>query len=887
MLEFGIVLANMRFLRHFRNAFLDLAEVVGSLEGNDTSEIESSDLDQNQFDQHLEDHKGNDTSQIESSYVDQHQFEQHLEEHYQSLQQENIRHLRWQDRASMTIKAMEEGVQVRKSAVRLGKKRAFREKAAMRQQIHDLQLRIEASELGKTQMSNEHTLAIEEHKTDLLEARKELKENRETAEQAAAAAESRLQEAQAEHGMALSTAESRIEDLRAAQTLTFTCGREANDLRKQLATVGKENAEAIAAKDHEIRVLQTFVDGHDSEIRRFRGEAVDARRDKTQVIAEKNRLSDAKAVTDRRLESLQAEIERLTSEKREAEFRASGAEGRTKGLQDQLVVTEKRAENWETLYNQAEEKARDNVLSAYAFPTPQASEQDQRDTSTASKEMEALLLAEKLRKEKIELEKLELEKKVAGLTARVEEWAQCWEQALEGRKTWEQELRRQCEEENREALVEARAKQHTTRDLDAREQDVRRQCKVEKETALAAERENCRIQRESQLCSLRVQCAAKLKSDAIRAQEKIRRRAGTMPKKDLRIKKRQRKWVVRREVSNAIEVERSLIQKRLQNQFQTQLSAYKTQYESEHSNSENQEIKKLNDSLELRKTELKQACNEKRDAEKSLKFVREENERLSRQVMAHQSQQSTASQTASEKQVTTMAEEHGRALKLLDECAVMGLDEKHRRLLSELVEANKLVKEVRSKSKERQNDPDDLERKANQLMNSSDIFDSLDPSERPALHAQLVKAYDQIGGFLKIIKKMRAGTTGRNTLKSISRGKGKQKERQGAVFGRASSSSSASAAPSRQVSNFQTAFSNTPTLASTQVPNVYPTTNPPQPPAADSQDGPGEMDSATAHALQGTDEMNEGTSEPFDLDTIDWSNPMWLNLDPAAEFDFN
>ncbi len=733
----------------------------------------------------------------------------------------------------------------------------------------------------------ENTLAIEEHKIDLREARKELKENRETAEQAAAAAESRLQEAQTEHGMALSTAESNIQELRAAQTLTFTCGREADDLRKQLATAEKEKAEGVADKEHEIEVLQTSIDGHDSEIRRFRGEAVDARRDKTQVIAEKNRLHDAKAMTDRRVESLRAEIEILTSEKREAELRASGAEGRAKGLQDQLVVTEKRAENWETLYNQAEEKARDNVLSAYAFPTPQASEQDQRDTSTVSKEMDALLLAEKLRKEKIELEKLELEKKVAGLTARVGEWAQSWERAVEGRRTWEQELRRQCEEENREALAEARAKQYTTRDLDAREQDVRRQCKVEKDTALAAERENSRIQRESQLCSLRVQCAAKLKSDAIRAQEKIRRRAGTEPKKDLRIKKRQRKWVVRREVSNAIEVERSLIQKRLQGQFQTQLSAYKTQYESEHSNSENQEIKKLNDSLELRKTELKQACNEKRDAEKSLKFVREENERLSRQVMAHQSQQSTTSQTASEKHVTLMAEEHGRALKLLDECAVMGLDDKHRRLLSELVEANKLEREIRSAIKEGPADPDDLDRKANRLFESSDIFDSLNPSERPALHGQLKKAYEYIGAFMKVMKNRRAGTTGRNMLKSMSRGKGKQKERQGAVFGGPSSSSSASAAASRQANNLQTAFSNTPTLASTQVPNVYPTTNPPQPPAADSQDGPEEMDSATAHALQGTDDMNEGTMEPFDLESIDWSNPMWLNLDPAAEIDFN
>ncbi len=91
-----------------------------------TTDIESSDVDQKQCDRHLKEHKGNDTSDIESSYVDQNQFDQHLKEHNQYLQQENTRHLRRQDRASMTIKAMEDGVQVRKNAIRVTKKGAFR-----------------------------------------------------------------------------------------------------------------------------------------------------------------------------------------------------------------------------------------------------------------------------------------------------------------------------------------------------------------------------------------------------------------------------------------------------------------------------------------------------------------------------------------------------------------------------------------------------------------------------------------------------------------------------------------------------------------------------------------------------------------------------------------
>ncbi len=120
----------------------------------------------------------------------------------------------------------------------------------------------------------------------------ELEAQRETAKQsaAAAAAESRFQEAQTTQGMALLTAKSRIEELRAAQMFTFTCGREADDLRKQLATVEKEKAEAIAAKEKEITVLQTHIDDHESEMGPFWGEAVDACRAKIEVIAEKNRI---------------------------------------------------------------------------------------------------------------------------------------------------------------------------------------------------------------------------------------------------------------------------------------------------------------------------------------------------------------------------------------------------------------------------------------------------------------------------------------------------------------------------------------------------------------------------------------------------------------------
>lgn len=71
---------------------------------------------------------------IKSFDVDQNQCDRYLKEHNQYLQQENTRYLRWQDKASMTIKAMEDGVHVRKNAIRVTKKRAFRN--TMRTHFH-------------------------------------------------------------------------------------------------------------------------------------------------------------------------------------------------------------------------------------------------------------------------------------------------------------------------------------------------------------------------------------------------------------------------------------------------------------------------------------------------------------------------------------------------------------------------------------------------------------------------------------------------------------------------------------------------------------------------------------------------------------------------------
>ena len=839
-----------------------------------------------------------------------HHIDKDVSGQIQTLQQNNVYHFKWQDRASMTIKEMIEDADTRKHKTKAADKATVRARAVMQQQIDNCKVRSERLEQEKFRTSGENARSIDEHESNLQEVKGELETQKEAAEQAAAAAEQQITEVQAKHTEDMSTARTKIEELRATQTFTFGCQREANELREQLSQAKDENTKELATKDTEIKTLQTRIDDRDSEIRRTRTEAEGDRKAKMEAIREKNSLYRTKLAADREAKKLKAENESLESKLEKETSRALRAEGCAKGLRDQLVVTKKRAEQWETLYNKTEENARNEILSAYDVVTTQSPEEDQQATTPSSENEELLVLVEKLREENGEFQE-----RNRCLTADIKVWNRVWEKAAKSQKIWEQDMRRYFEQDKQEALTTERANGYANNGQDAREQGIRRQCEEAKQKALTGERENCRVEWESQKCSLNAQFAAKFRSHADRRMQKLRGKARVAHKK-MKVKKCQVKWEFRRAVSHAVEVERSLLLTQFRNQFQTEVSNHKTKYESEHASSQSQ-AETQNDigsthrllfhDEAIKKEELKNALDAKRESEDVLKTVRAENERLSRDLMSYESQKAMTKQTHSEAQTALRAQELVRALKLFTEIATLGLDEKHRNLLNNLLLANKVVRDIRSTIEDGDSvDYDEFQHRLDRVIASSDDFDNLDPRERPALHAQLGETYSVIGGLTTILMGERGESTRQDILERIYSDHVKGKGKQGAVVGSGAASGPSfgahggvNAAPLPQLNgngpftsapngSLQTAFSNTFTPQGTRnasgnpITGMQPFHTAPTPNAAESHDGPEYMDPATAHALQGTEETNQGTSDPFDLDAIDWSDTAWLDFNPDA-----
>ena len=882
----------MSFVRHFWHAFLDLAEVVASLEGNDTDEFMSTDptptqptssfppqpiseqrrttdselsgpappIEPQRSETLQHSHgKENTVEGINASaeLVNTHRIRQDLSDRNQELQQDNVRHLRWQDEASMTIKDLSEEAQVQKFKTRAANQSAVRSEAAMQQQIGKLERQVRNLELEKVWMSNNNAQAIAELETLHRRNKNEVKAQKEAAERAKAAAVSRLTEARIKHKGEMSTARSKIE------------------------------------------TLQTSTDNRMSEVIRLSDELKDARRAKRRAVEGKSDLCRAKLKANHKVRRLKAKNQASDSKRREAESKVSGAEGCAKGLQDQLRVSNKRVERLETVCKQAEEDAIDKVLSAYTVATPQAPERPQQVTTAASEDLEQSQLIE-LRKERDELRE-----ENRRLTDELKNWSKSWDAAVQNQETWEEEIRRQCDEEKREALGKARGNDGASSKPATMEQEVRRQCQMEKEQALN---------------SLRGQFALKIKSRTKQELQKSRHRTDTERQMRSKVKKRQVKSLVRQTVSRAVKVERSLVHVQLWTLFQTEISNHKTHLDSEHAKTRaqsdarhdqillDQEIQKRDKSIDSQNSKLKQADTEKREYEDQLKRVKEENTRLSRQVIVHESQDSTARQSRGEAQITLMTQDMARAAKLLDEVSVVGLDNFHREQLSELLEANKVITDLRLTIEEGQSvDHEAFLKRMDLVMERSDHFTTLDPRERPTLHSQLEGTYWIIGSLVPILTRDPGDTTNRDLLERIYGGKGKGKGKQGTMIvpsvvsgSSVASNGERSAAPSPQAngSNLvvsgpdnsqQTGSSNYTVPTSIQTPNVHPSTSTANPEAIQSQDGPKDMDSALAHALQGVDETGLGLLEDLDLlkdvdvDSIDWNDPVFRNFDIEAD----
>ena len=784
----------------------------------------------------------------------------------------------------MTIKEMQEDARARKHRERAAKEAVFRAGVAMRNQISDLERRVENLELQKAQMSKNYAHASEKQENRLQELNSKLEAQKETAEQA-------------------------------IKTSTMICEVEFVQLTEQLSQAEKNHTEKLAAKKREIKPLQQCFDNRDSDFQRLEAVAKHEILAHERLIREKNELYHAKVKADREVERLGIKLENLSSDKHDADLRASGAEGRAKGLQDQLEVSEKKTKRLETSCKEIEEEARDKLLSAYAIITPPPSEEDQQLATTASEEVGLQADVENLRKKNGELQA-----EVVALKDNLDEWNRTWDAAVrsyktyeQGVKDWKQDVLRDCDEEKRKVLAKARANDRGPSEQDAREQDIRRQCEVEKKEALAEERKNGRVQWESRECSLKAQFAVKLKSHTDQEVQKLRRRAGFEHRNLSKIKRSEVKWVLKQAVSRAVEVERSLIQKRLRGQFQMDLSNYKTQFESEHAKTQtqsasrynagsenkillNEQMKKQDDDIDLHKARLKEVSDEKRELESQLKTLKDDNDRLSRDNTAHLSQQSMAQKTRSEAQIAFMAQELARALKLLSEIDVMGLDQRSRKSLHELLLSGRLIRDTKSAIEEDDSvDYQHLKMMLDQIIKDSDNVEDLDAKERPALQAQLDEAWSVIGGLNQILMAEARDTMNQDLLERIYRDKVKGKEKEGTIF-RVGTTSVPSAGlngglstalslepiepnsfVSGPIGNQQTCSSNTTSPTSTQKPNIYLSSAIPTPNVAGSQDGPDYIDPAAAHALQDMDETHQGRFE-FYLDSVNFSDAAWLNF---------
>ena len=869
----------MSLARHLWNAFLDacydVAEVYASLEGNDVSDVESTEADPDQpispsapqsstkqcrtsDSEHLEA-----TASIEAQTSNATPHSNITDRTVEEVNTSDDTEIKSTDHTNPSTCSDD---RQHDSSAALIEKRSqkhspFRVNQELSGQIRHLQSQIRELKLEKVRMSDENSRTTQEQKNRLQEAETRLEDQKMAAEKAAAAAESKFRDTQVQLD----------EDLLDAQV--------------------------------EADTLRMLIRQKDSEIERLKDLAEEASEAKVIANREKDELHHANVEGDEEVERLQAENRTLRSQSDKVETRVSGAEGRAKGLEDLLKVAEKSAERWKRAYETAQEDARDKVLSGYAAVTPGNSEE----------KAESTMAVELLR------EKEEIDSTNRQLRAKVEELNLTLEEQKRSQKAREEDIHRQCPKEKEEALAKARDGIATEEQATMKE-DIRRECQLEMEKALSDEREHIRIQWNSWALSLRGQFAVNLKARTNEELEKSRRKASATRKTRSKVTKRQAKCVVRQAVSRAVEVERSLVQKQLRSQFQTEFSNYKTKSENEHakaqtqSESQNgagstsqislqQEIYKRDQEIESEKQKTRKAHDDLRQSETDHKTVREENRRLSQKVMAYESQESMAGQSKSDPQIALTVQDSVRASKLLAEIAAMGLEKFHLEQLNELLSANKVIADLRSTIEQGHwLDHEAFQGRINRLMLRSDGFDALDPRERPALHAQLEEAYRTVVSLSEILQRETGDGVKVELLERIYGDKGKGKEKQGNILGPGAASASsfasvggriATSAPRADESNTvisgglgndqQTGLSNNaavPPTAHTSALHPASTTSIPGPTL--SQDAPEDIDSATAHALQGLDPTNSDTLVHFDLNSIDWTDPTWLNLDVSA-----
>ena len=821
----------------------------------------------------------------EPTHVDNHPAYQDLIDRNRELEVERGRHLRWQDKASMTIKEEKEEVCVAKQQTRAAKqqtkavkKAALRAKTAAHRRITDLKRQVHASEQAKAQASSEHAQTIKTH-------------------------------------------ENKLQDLQ----------HEKEDGEKKAELAQQEQKNALQS---EIDTLQSCIHDRDLEIARLTNKSKDDVETKRQAIRIKNKLLHTKVKAEGRLRKFRAGTEGLKSRIKAEEARAINAEGCRKGLEGQLKAEQTNAKTWYDACQQLEEDHKHEVLNAYemtdfeeAMSAVPVEEKLSKKVSELQAEIDGLKAKnEEWRKNwvKAEKSKKDWEKEIRRQCEeeKHEALAQvpATDPATSQQDSEEQNIRRQCAAEMEKALAEQReqTRLQSSKSKLKSHSNQRNRNQVKKlqvkwvlgkavSGAVALEQSSMQKKLEDQFQTEWLKHKTQLESEKAEEVKRVQGQCQTA-------------------LSNyktQLESEKAEEAKRVQGQYQTVLSDYKTQLESERLQSLAQsqgqnatssinptlpdpEITKRDDYIKTIEKTLKQAYDDKREIETDLKRVKSENEQVSQQVMAPGSNQplpSTeplATQTRSDAQVALMARDLAKAQDLLAETATMGGEDKYRQLLDGLVFANKTINDLRITIEEGKTvDYHDLEQQLTKIANAPDVDDiGLDANNLPTLNSQLFDMYRLMTRLNKVLEGSRGESTDRDLLERIYRdmnkGKGKAKAEPRIASGSASGTTrDRSRAPSPEANpnlsstntpnnNLQDTSGNNFAPSTMQPSQAYPSTQASSSSAPQPQNAPEEMDCATAHALQGLNEADQGILADIDFDSIDVDDPMWQQSDLTA-----
>lgn len=518
--------------------------------------------------------------QVATLKVNTHRLFEDLGGQNRELLQENIKAIRWQDAASMTIKEAKDEAKSRKEEAKAAKKAKIQAAATAKRQLDRSQREVKVSKRNEALVAEEKTRAEAKHREEM------------------SVTEGQIQKLQTELNTEIENGGRSIE-------LTDELSQSNQKMQKELLAKDEEllaKDEKLAAKNTENKVLQDRIDLHDAIIQDIH---VEARKDreacnkssrekiaseKAKQVAERKvddlerEATTVKVKTEKATKALQTKLDQGLAQETAANTRAAKAEGDAEDLRRELENTELARQNfeekegkWAALFASNQAHARhpsQSILTTANNPVPAPKPQI---PIIIADEVEVSKPAEKLPKKNRKLLKApehqaptpdpETQGLIKKLEGVIEQWERDWQRAKNEVENWKRNTRRELKQKNQTVLATDR-------------ENIRRELDEEKQKSLAAE---LIVVRGNAKRSLRARLVVKLKSQEQKKLQKLNHRALSERAKG---KKAQVEWGFNKRVSPPVEVDRSQLESQirtqLQSEFQAELSNRKTQLQNDY-----------------------------------------------------------------------------------------------------------------------------------------------------------------------------------------------------------------------------------------------------------------------------------------------------------------